>query len=156
MFRQWLRTPEVIRWWGEPDEQYALLEGDLREPLMVMRVASFRGTPFAYAQDYEAHSWPQAHLAHLPSGTRVVDTFIGVPEMLGVGHGAGLLRTLALLLRADGAPLIAIDPDETNLRARRAYARAGFVEQGIVQTPTGPAALMLFTESPAMGDWSEV
>jgi hypothetical protein len=29
MIRHWLETPEVMRWWGKPDEQYALVSGDL-------------------------------------------------------------------------------------------------------------------------------
>jgi len=47
MLRRWLHTPDVVRWWGDPDEQAALLEGDLNEPLMVMRIVSFNGSPFA-------------------------------------------------------------------------------------------------------------
>ena len=34
LLRPWLRTEEVMRWWGDPEEQAALLEGDLGEPLM--------------------------------------------------------------------------------------------------------------------------
>ena len=29
LIRHWLETPEVVRWWGQPDEQYALVSGDL-------------------------------------------------------------------------------------------------------------------------------
>ena len=32
LLRAWLRTPEVARWWGDPDEQAAMLEEDLTEP----------------------------------------------------------------------------------------------------------------------------
>lgn len=60
MLRRWLRTPEVIRWWGEPAGQAALLESDLSEPLMVMRIVSHDRRAFAYAQDYDVSSWPQA------------------------------------------------------------------------------------------------
>ena len=49
MLRRWLRTPEVVPSWGNPEEQAALLEGDLNESLMVMRIVSFNGSPFAYA-----------------------------------------------------------------------------------------------------------
>ena len=38
----WLRTPEVVRWWGKPEEQAALLEEDLDEPAMVMQNRLFR------------------------------------------------------------------------------------------------------------------
>jgi Acetyltransferase (GNAT) domain len=55
LFRRWLQTPEVRRWWGDPEEQAALLEADLNEPCMVMRVVSFGHHPFAYAQHYAVH-----------------------------------------------------------------------------------------------------
>jgi aminoglycoside 6'-N-acetyltransferase len=144
MLRRWLRTPEVVRWWGEPTEQAALLEGDLNEPLMVMRIVSRDGRPFAYAQDYDVSSWPQAQFSHLPVGTRAIDAFIGVPEMIGHGHGAAFLRLLAQRLISDGASLVAIDPDTRNARARGAYQKAGFVEQGIFAVEDGEIALMIF------------
>ena len=34
MIRRWLETPEVVRWWGEPEEQYALVSGDIDHPDM--------------------------------------------------------------------------------------------------------------------------
>jgi aminoglycoside 6'-N-acetyltransferase len=144
MLRLWLWTPEVVRWWGEPEEQAALLAEDLNEPRMVMRIVSVDGRPFAYAQDYCVHVWPQPHFARLPPGTRAIDSFIGEPEMIGRGHGSAFLRLLAERLRAEGAPVVAIDPDASNLRARRAYAKAGFRGDTVVKTAAGPAILMIF------------
>jgi aminoglycoside 6'-N-acetyltransferase len=144
MLRAWLATPEVVRWWGDPAEQYALIEEDLANPLMVMRIVVFDTQPFAYVQDYDVHTWPPAHFAHLPEGARGIDAFIGVPEMIGRGHGAAFLRERAGQLVAAGAPCVAIDPDATNLRARRAYAKAGFIGDTIVATAAGPVAVMLF------------
>jgi aminoglycoside 6'-N-acetyltransferase len=144
LVRRWLETPEVVRWWGDPDEQFALLKGDLDEPLMVMRIVSLGGKPFAYAQHYDVRSWPQTHFAGLPTGTRAIDAFIGEPEMIGRGHGAAFLRLLARRLREEGAPLVAIDPDVCNRRARSAYARAGFEGDTIVETGQGPIVLMIF------------
>ncbi len=144
MLGRWLRTPEVVRWWGDPEEQAALLTGDLDETLMVMRIVAHEGRPFAYAQDYAVHSWPQPHLAGLPEGARAIDAFVGEPDMIGRGHGAAFLRLLAERLLAEGAPEVAIDPDVLNHRARRAYASAGFVSEGVVATETGPAVLMRF------------
>jgi aminoglycoside 6'-N-acetyltransferase len=66
LLRQWLATPEVVRWWGDPDEQAELLKQDISDPRMVMRIVSFEGKPFAYAQDYAVHSWPQPHFVSLP------------------------------------------------------------------------------------------
>ena len=142
--RRWLDAPEVKRWWGSPGEQFELLRSDLNEPRMAMRVVCFNGRPFAYAQDYEVHAWPQRHLAHLPRGSRAIDSFIGWPSMLGCGHGQAYLRLLAERLCAEGAPLIAIDPAIGNVRARRAYEKAGFRPQATVATESGPAVLMLY------------
>jgi aminoglycoside 6'-N-acetyltransferase len=107
--RVWLHTPEVARWWGDPDEQAAMLEDDLTEPRMAMRLVCLDAKPFAYAQDYAVHSWPQAHFADLPQGSRAIDSFIGEPEMIGRGHRSAYLRLLAARLRAEGAPVVAID-----------------------------------------------
>src|SRR5437868_3348786 len=126
MVEGWLKTPEVVRWWGDPAEQLALLMEDLDDPLMRQWIVEHRERPFAYVQVYEAHAWLQAHLQHLPSGAQVMDVFVGEPDMLGCGHGSAFLRLLAGILIREGAPLVAIDPDAENHRARRAFANAGF------------------------------
>lgn len=146
MLGDWLRTPAAVRWWGNPGEQLALLHEDLDEPRMTMIIVACDGVPFAYAQHYEVHAWPQPHLAHLPAGSRAIDAFIGVPAMLGRGHGSAVLRLQARHLRGDGAPVVVIDPAADNHRARRAYAKAGFRGDAIVETAAGPAVMMLFTD----------
>jgi RimJ/RimL family protein N-acetyltransferase len=37
-----------------------------------------------------------------------------------------------------------IDPDAANLRARRAYAKAGFIGDTIAATVAGPVVVMIF------------
>ncbi|MDQ3558113.1 MAG: acetyltransferase, partial [Pseudomonadota bacterium] len=147
MAARWLRSPEVVRWWGDPEEQLALVTEDLHEPLMRQWIVEHRGHPFAYVQAYPARAWPQSHLMHLPDGAEAIDAFIGESDMLGRGHGGAFLRAFAEMLIAGGAPVVAIDPDLDNHRARRAYARAGFVGDDDVETGEGPAVLMLFSES---------
>jgi aminoglycoside 6'-N-acetyltransferase len=142
--KRWLKQPELLRWWGDPQRELALLREDLCEPRMRQWIVEHNARPFAYAQAYEAHAWPQAHLAQLPYGTQVIDTFIGEPDMLGCGHGPAFLKLLAGYLIDGGAPVVAIDPDAENHRARRAYARAGFEEAGGVAAEQGPVVLMLF------------
>ena len=63
---------------------------------------------------------------------------------MGRGHGSRFLRRLAAELIADGAPLVAIDPDADNARAIAAYRKAGFSGETMIQTPDGPILLMLF------------
>ena len=144
MLQAWLETPDVLRWWGDPAEQYSLLREDLDEPGMTMLIVSSEGADFAYAQHYEVHRWPQPHFEHLPVGARAIDAFIGVPAMIGKGHGGAFLRVLATDLIAAGVPVVAIDPDIANMRARAAYMAAGFVEDGIVESGEGLVARMIF------------
>src|ERR1700722_7968092 len=144
----WLRAPEVVRWWGNPEEQARLLEEDLDEPGMTMRIVSFDGRPFAYAQHYAVHRWPQPHFESLPKGSRAIDAFIGEPDMVGKGHGSSFLRLLAEQLIDEGAPLVAIDPHIHNFRARGAYEKAGFRKECEVMTGEGPAMLMIYKREP--------
>jgi hypothetical protein len=64
--------------------------------------------------------------------------------MIGRGHGATYLRLLAVQLLVAGAPLVAIDPDEDNHRARRAYQKAGFQGQTVVESNDGRIVPMFF------------
>jgi aminoglycoside 6'-N-acetyltransferase len=148
---RWLRTAEVARWWGDAGEQWLLLSQDLADPRMVMRIVEYRGRPFGYTQDYDVASWPQEHLAHLPRRTRAIDAFIGEPDMLGRGHGGLFLKQLADRLIGAGAPLLAIDPDLDNLRAQRAYEKAGFRRHSVCRSAHGPVVLMLFGQEDSLG-----
>ena len=145
LLRGWLRTPEVARWWGEPDKEAAILEEGLDDPRIAMRIVALRGHPFAYIQDYDIHAWPQHPFAHLPPGTRGLDTFIGDPDLIGQGHGSAYLRQRARALLSAGAPALAIDPDPLNVRARRAYENAGFEGSMPMETDFGPIVLMTFS-----------
>jgi aminoglycoside 6'-N-acetyltransferase len=145
MVVHWLGTPEVVRWWGDPKEQIDLITEDLDDPLMRQWIVEHEGRAFAYLQAYLANAWPQTHLTHLPDGAMVVDAFIGEPAMLGCGHGSAFLHAVGEKLIAKGAPIVAIDPACDNQRARRAYARAGFVEESVVKTAMGPVVVMLFS-----------
>ena len=143
---RWLRTPEVIRWWGDPEHELTALVQDLDEPSMRQWIVEYQGLPFAYVQAYPVGAWPQVHLKHLRGGTRMIDTFVGEPRMLGLGHGSAFLRELAQMLIDEGAPAVAIDPDAKNQRARCAFARAGFEGDKIVNASQGPVVVMVFRD----------
>lgn len=148
MVRVWLHTPEAVRWWGDPAEQLAQLTADLGSALMRQWIVEHDAHPFAYVQAFPAHAWPQSHLTHLPEGAEAIDAFIGEPAMLGCGHGGRMLRQFAQMLLQQGAAAVVIDPDVHNHRARRAYARAGFVGEQVVDTAEGPAVVMVFEGAP--------
>lgn len=81
-------------------------------------------------------------MGHLQPGSRGIDQFIGVPEMIGRGHGPAFIRVHLMRLFAAGAPAIGTDPNPANTRAIRAYEKAGFIARGERMTDWGPALLM--------------
>ncbi len=142
LIRHWLETPEVTRWWGDPDEQYALVSGDLDHPDMDQFIVSIDGRPFAYIQCYALSTWNQG-FGSQPPATRGIDQFIGEPDMIGRGHGAHFIRQFVDELLRSGAPRVVTDPDPVNVRAVRAYEKAGFERNRMVDTPDGQALLMV-------------
>jgi aminoglycoside 6'-N-acetyltransferase len=142
MVQRWLETPEVVRWWGQPDEQYALVSGDLDHPDMDQSIVVLGEQPFGYIQCHPLSTWNQGFGSQPPS-TRGIDQFIGEPDMLGCGHGSGFIRQFVDGLLGQGIPRVVTDPDPDNVRAVRAYAKAGFRSERLVDTPDGPALLMV-------------
>jgi aminoglycoside 6'-N-acetyltransferase len=98
--------------------------------------------PFGYIQCYTLSTWNQGFGSHPPQ-TRGIDQFIGEPDMIGCGHGSGFIRQFADRVLASGIPRLVTDPDPDNGRAVRAYAKAGFQSERLVDTPDGPALLMI-------------
>jgi aminoglycoside 6'-N-acetyltransferase len=142
MVQRWLETPEVVRWWGQPDEQYALVSGDLDHPDMDQFIVAIGEQQFGYIQSYPLSTWNQG-FGPQPPATRGIDQFIGEPDMIGRGHGSGFIRQFVDGLLGEGIPRVVTDPDPDNVRAVRAYAMAGFHSERLVDTPDGPALLMV-------------
>jgi aminoglycoside 6'-N-acetyltransferase len=142
LIRHWLTTPEVVRWWGEPDQQFPLVSGDLDHPDMDQFIVSLDGRAFAYIQTYALSAWNQGFGKHPPQA-RGVDQFIGEADMIGRGHGSRFIRCFVDDLLDRGIPRVVTDPDPANARAVRAYEKAGFRRERTVDTPDGPALLMV-------------
>ncbi len=105
-------------------------------------IFSTAGSPFAYLQCYDLTAWNSGFGPH-PLGTRGIDLFIGEPDMIERGHGSAFVRCFADDRLQKGAPRIVTDPDPANGRAVRAYQKAGFEKDRMVETPDGPALLMI-------------
>lgn len=143
MLRRWRHTPEVLPWWGPWQHPDAEFGAHLANPAMTMWIVEAGGRPFAFAQDYACHAWDPHPFSYLTLGSRGVDLYIGEPDMLDHGHGTALLRQHCDWLFAQGVPTIGTDPHPDNIRARRAYQKAGFTEvSGPVDTRWGRAILM--------------
>jgi aminoglycoside 6'-N-acetyltransferase len=162
MVRGWLRVPAVAEWWGDPDEQFDLVSGDMNEPAMDQYIVSCMAftsevatgsrhenaatqkdsAAFGYIQCYRLTDW-NIGFGEQPQDTRGIDQMIGIPEMIGCGHGSGFIREFTDNLLATGTPRVVVDPDPENSRAIRAYEKAGFAKDRLVDTPDGIALLMV-------------
>ena len=138
LLARWRAAPHVVEWWGVADGPEELAEDGV-----VKWIVEFDGRPFAFAQDYDPHAWDNHHFAYLPPGSRGIDQFIGEADMLGHGHGTAFVRQHVRCLFAAGAPAVGTDPPPGNVRARRAYEKAGFrAVGGPMATPWGEAIRM--------------
>jgi aminoglycoside 6'-N-acetyltransferase len=144
--RRWLATRHVSQWWGQPDEQFALVSEDLDHPSINQFIVAIDDRPFAYLQCYDPSAWPNHGFGTLPHGTRGIDQFIGEQDMIGRGHGSALIRAFVDGLLKSGTPRVLTDPAPGNKRAIRAYEKAGFRKDRLVDTPDGRALLMVRSE----------
>jgi len=142
LVQRWLSLPHVRQWWGDPDEQYALVSGDLDEPAMDQFIFSAAGGPFGYVQCYDLTEW-NTGFGPQPQGTRGIDLFIGELDMIGRGHGSALIRRFVDGRLRKGLARMVTDPDPANARAIRAYEKAGFRGDRLVETPDGTVLLMM-------------
>jgi aminoglycoside 6'-N-acetyltransferase len=136
LVKRWLAEPHVMRWWGDTCEQFEIVSGDLE-------VEATDDRPFGYLQCYNPEVWPDNGLGVHPRGTRGIDQFIGEPDMVDRGHGSAFIRSFIDRLLAAGASRVITDPDPANVRAIRAYEKAGFRRDRLVETPDGIALLMV-------------
>jgi aminoglycoside 6'-N-acetyltransferase len=141
MVRRWLGTSEVARWWGDPGEQHRLVRGDLDHPDMDQFIVAIDDRPFGYIQCYRLGVW-NCGFGPQPPATRGIDQFIGEPDMIGCGHGTNFIRQFVEEVLKNRIPRVVTDPDPANHRAIRAYEKAGFERDRMVNTPDGPALLM--------------
>jgi aminoglycoside 6'-N-acetyltransferase len=142
LVKEWLAHPHVREWWGDPDEQFGLVSGDMTHPAMDQYIVSAGEQPFGYLQCYQMTEW-NTGFGPQPDGARGIDQIIGEADMINRGHGSAFIRAFIEGLLAGGTPRVVTDPDPANARAIRAYEKAGFVKDKLVDTPDGIALLMV-------------
>jgi aminoglycoside 6'-N-acetyltransferase len=143
LVKGWLAEPHVMQWWGDTYEQFELVSGDLKVEAMDQFIVAADHRPFGYLQCYDPDVWPDNGLGQHPKGTRGIDQFIGESDMVDRGHGSAFIRCFVDRLLAAGSPRVITDPDPANARAIRAYEKAGFRRDRLVDTPDGIALLMV-------------
>lgn len=110
-------APEVVRWWGSPEEAFPPDDGDPRFAIVI------DGEVAGMIQYYEEPD-PEARHAD-------VDVFLD-PAHHGKGHGTDALRTIVRHLVEDrGHHRVTLSTDPRNAGALRCYEKVGFRPVGV-------------------------
>ena len=144
MIAGWLAEPHVAKWWDGDPQQNAehvveAMESIETRPMIV----ELEGRPIAYLQHYDPHLEDGHPYQDQPKGTLGLDISIGIPALIGKGHGSAIIRQIASELFAGGTKRIVIDPHPENHAAIRAYEKAGFRYLDTRTSIYGPAHFMV-------------
>jgi aminoglycoside 6'-N-acetyltransferase len=157
LLRAWMERPHWREWWGDPEVECGyvrdMIEGhDSTEPYFIC----LDGVPAGYIQvwyvaDQRIEPWltEAPWLKDLPDDAVGVDLSLAEAGALSQGIGTAALKAFVALLRARGHDEIWIDPAPENLRAVRAYHKAGFRVAERLRGTTGDSLLMRFEEGGA-------
>jgi aminoglycoside 6'-N-acetyltransferase len=134
---RWRGRPHVHEWW-DPDDPAPDLDTvrDHYGPRVrgedptTACVIELDAAPIGYLQFYRWSSWLDEALTlqvDADDGTFGIDLFIGEPELIGRGVGTRVVSLACGYLERDrGASVVALTTETTNVRAQRAYEKAGF------------------------------
>lgn len=152
LLASWLADPEVYRWWGGqpvPREvvQQKYLGGRPGVVSLIIESAE-RGQerqPIGYIQYWSSEQLTPDQLLHVqPGQTGGIDMYL-IPTARDRGLGPDAARALVCyLIETLGWTRVTVDPAFDNLRAHRAWAKAGFVfERDLPDHSDGPSILMV-------------
>ncbi|MBZ9938033.1 acetyltransferase [Mesorhizobium sp. BR1-1-16] len=138
----WLSAPYVAAWWDAADLATEKIAAHINDPAVRPYLILIDGREAGYLQSYDPHAEADHPYQDQPQSTLGIDQFIGEADLVGIGHGPGLVEAFARRRFAEGVPRIITDPDPANQRAVRAYAKAGFRVLDQRTTIYGPALIM--------------
>lgn len=150
LLRRWLGAPHWRQWWGDPETEHGyikdMVEGrDTTRPFIFM----IDGVAAGYIQywfigHHQNEAWIKDNpwLEDLPADAVGVDLSIGEVARLSKGIGSAVLAAFVAKLRGESYQTIVIDPDPENMRAIRAYEKAGFRPIASLQGRTPGVHLM--------------
>lgn len=142
MIKAWLAQPHVAEWWSHPEDEIAAIEEHIDSISVEPLIVELNGKPIGYLQSYDPHMEDDHPYQDQPFGTLGIDLSIGVPDLVGKGHGAAIIRQFVDELFEEGVPRVIIDPNPANKRAIRAYEKAGFVAFDTRTSIYGPTLMM--------------
>ncbi|MGX1498979.1 GNAT family N-acetyltransferase [Roseibium aggregatum] len=150
MLATWMARPHWRHWWGDPEEELNnirdMVEGrDTTRPFIFQEGGVDKGyiqVWFVGDQQGSAFAVDYPWLDLLPAEAVGVDLSIAAEEDVSRGLGTRTLQAFVHELREQGHERIIIDPDPANLRAVKAYRKAGFREIEALLGRTGDYLLM--------------
>jgi aminoglycoside 6'-N-acetyltransferase len=148
MLEGWIAQPHWARWWGPAAEEAATIAEEAT-PDVGRFVFTLDGRDAGYIQWWRPDGAWEIPVDAPPETTRGIDLSIARAEDCGQGLGSRVLRAFVDRLASEGITRFLIDPAPDNLAARRAYAKAGFVEVARGTHGEGPYVLMLLDLQPA-------
>jgi len=128
MLAGWIAQPHWARWWGPAKEEAATVHAHIADPEVGPFVFTLDGRDAGYIQWWRPDGAWEIPVEAPPATTRGIDMSIARTDDLGRGLGPSVLRSFVERLAAEGITRFVIDPAPDNVAARRAYAKAGFVE----------------------------
>ena len=151
LLERWLTAPHWREWWGEPETELGyirdMVEGrDTTRPFVFL----LDKEPAGYIQvwtiaDHLEEPWlsKAPWMSRVPAESVGVDIGIGEAAKLSRGLGSTVVRLFAERLTAEGHGTILIDPDAANLRAIRAYEKAGFRKLIVSRESSGDSETLI-------------
>jgi len=147
---EWLNRPHVAEWWNGRTSLTEIRDKYLPRLSLDSSVNPYitrlNGVPVGFIQSYVVMAqqpsgwWPD----ETDPGAVGIDQFLADAENLGKGIGTAMVtQFVEFLFRGSAVTKIQTDPAPTNLGAIRCYEKAGFRKVSIVDTPDGPAVLMI-------------
>jgi aminoglycoside 6'-N-acetyltransferase len=139
----WIARPHWQEWWGDPQEELAVIRAGLREPGFSAFIFTIDGRDAGYIQAWQPDGAWEIPVEAPPATTRGIDLSVADAGDLGRGIGRRVIAAFVERLAAEGIRRVLIDPHPDNHRARRAYAAAGFVPVADGMREDGPFVLMV-------------
>jgi aminoglycoside 6'-N-acetyltransferase len=149
MLAEWIARPHWARWWGPAEEEAADIVDRIGDPDFGPFVFTLDGRDAGYIQWWRPTGEWEIPVAAPPETTRGIDLSVAEAADCGRGTGSRVLRAFVDRLAAEGVIRFLIDPAPDNAAARRAYAKAGFVEVARGAHMDGPYVLMVRDLQPA-------
>lgn len=147
MLCNWLEKPHVLEWWNdrlrrdEMKSKYGLRIGD---KTVCPFIIYYHDTPIGFIQHYWASKVGDGWWPDEDEHTVGIDQFIGEIDYINKGYGTTMLKNFIEFLFCDpNIHKIITEADPLNIRAKRCYEKAGFIEQGNISTPDGESILMV-------------